>query len=84
MLFDVGFDRDEVLVDELGGLGVFVALGIQPSARASGGRGAEVQQDGLSLRLGVGQGLVYVLTPFHGHRLSFCGIHHKTPGRLVV
>jgi hypothetical protein len=51
MFLDVGFDRDEVLVDELGGLGVFVALGIQPSACASGGRCAEVKQDRLALRL---------------------------------
>jgi hypothetical protein len=46
MFLDVGFNGQEILVDELGGLLVFVGLGIQPSTGASGGSRTEVQQNG--------------------------------------
>ena len=67
IFLDVRFDGKEVQVDELGGLGILVTLGIQPSTCASSGRGAEVEQDGLALGLSVRQGLIYVFAPFHGH-----------------
>ncbi len=71
MFFDVGFYGDEVLVDELSGLRIFIGLGIQPSTRASRGCGAEIQQDRLALFLCLRQGLINVLTPSHGHTASF-------------
>ena len=43
MLFDVGFYRNEILLDELCGFLIFVRLGIQPSARPSRRRRAEIQ-----------------------------------------
>jgi hypothetical protein len=39
MFFDVGFERDEGRVDELGNLLIGIGLGFQPSACASSGRG---------------------------------------------
>jgi hypothetical protein len=49
MFLDVGFDGQEILVDEIGGFLVFVGLGIQPSAGASGRSRTEVQQNGAAL-----------------------------------
>jgi hypothetical protein len=44
MLFDVGFERYEVFVDEGGCFFVVVRFGFQPNACASGGSGAEIYQ----------------------------------------
>jgi hypothetical protein len=42
--FDVRLERDEVLIDERSGLLVTVRFGFQPSASASRGSCAEVDQ----------------------------------------
>lgn len=52
VFFNVGFDGDEILLDEICGLLVFVGLGIQPSACASRGCGAEIQKNGTGILLG--------------------------------
>ena len=70
MFFDVGFDRDEVLIDELRRLRIFVRLGIQPSTRASSRCGAEVQQDRLALFFCLLKRLIDGLAPIHGHKAS--------------
>jgi hypothetical protein len=49
MFLDVGFDWQEILVDEIGGFLVFVGLGLQPSTGASGRSRTEVQQNGAVL-----------------------------------
>jgi hypothetical protein len=51
----MNFYRQEVLIDEVGDLRVGIDLGIQPSARASSGRGTEVQQYGPVLLSGLGK-----------------------------
>jgi hypothetical protein len=51
MLLDVGFDGQEILLDEIGGFLVFVGLGIQPSTGPSGRSRTEVQQNGAALLL---------------------------------
>jgi hypothetical protein len=73
MFLDVGLYRNEVLVNECGGLLVFVRLGIQPSASASSWRRAEVQQDRPALFLCGRQRLIDVSTPLHRHgNLHYC------------
>jgi len=52
MFLDVGFYRDEVLANKLGGPVVFIRFGVQPSASPSGRRSAEVEQNGPLFRLG--------------------------------
>jgi hypothetical protein len=42
--FDVCFEWDEVFVDERSGLVVVVRFGFQPSAAASSGSSAEINQ----------------------------------------
>ena len=51
MLLGVGFDGQEILLNEIGGFLVLVGLGIQPSAGASGRSRTEVQQNGAALLL---------------------------------
>jgi hypothetical protein len=67
MFLDVNFYRKKVLADELGGLLIFIRLGIQPSTGSSGRSRAEVQQDGAKLLLRCGYGLIDVLAPIHAH-----------------
>jgi hypothetical protein len=45
MFFDVGLYRNEILMNEIGGLRVFVRFGIQPSTSPSSRRRAEIQQN---------------------------------------
>ena len=70
MLFDVGFDRNEILLDEVGGFLIFVRLGIQPSTRPSGRSCAEIQQDGPVLLLRFIQCCINILRPIHSHAAS--------------
>jgi hypothetical protein len=49
MFLDVGFDGQEILLDEIGGFLIFVGLGIQSSASASSRSRTEVQQNGAAL-----------------------------------
>ena len=42
MFFDVGFERDEVFVDEVGSIFVRIGLGLQPSTCTSSRRGREI------------------------------------------
>ena len=80
MFLDVGFDGDEVLVDELRGLRIFVGLGIQPSTPASRGRGADVQQDGLTLLLRLRQSPIDVaIVPIDGHSALLDSITRMPP-----
>jgi hypothetical protein len=67
MFLDVGFDGQEILVDELGGLLVFVGLGIQPSAGGSGRSRTEVQQNGAVLLFSCNQRLIDIFAPIYGH-----------------
>jgi hypothetical protein len=67
VFLDVCFNGQEILLDELRGLLVFVGFGIQPSARFSSRSGAEVQQDRTSLLLRLGQGLIDIFAPTHRH-----------------
>jgi hypothetical protein len=67
MLFDVGFDRHEMLVDEVARFAVRVRLGFQPSAGASSRRGTEIEQDRAILVLRGGERLIHVSAPVHCH-----------------
>jgi hypothetical protein len=67
MFFDVGFDWEEILLNELSGFVIVVRLGIQPSAGASRGGGAEVDQNGTAFLFRLSECLIDVLTPTYGH-----------------
>jgi hypothetical protein len=67
MLLDVGFNGQEILMNEFSGLRVLVGLGIQPSACPSGRRRAEVQQNRAGLLLRSGKCLIDVPAPVDGH-----------------
>jgi hypothetical protein len=67
MFLDVGFDGQEILVDEIGGFLVFVGLGIQPSTGTSGRSRTEVQQNGAALLFRCDERLIDVLAPIHSH-----------------
>ena len=67
MFFDVGCERDEVLVDERGGLVVVVRFGFQPSASASSGSSAEVDQQWLLACFSFGERGVGVFDPVYFH-----------------
>jgi len=65
--FDMDGGGNETFFNELYQLGVSVRFGFQPSASASGGCCAEVEQDGLMLRLCVAECAVYILDPVDCH-----------------
>ena len=67
VLFDMDPERDEVVVDECGGLRIFVGLGLQPSARPSGRSGAEVDKQRLVLFSCLPKRLVGVFDPVNRH-----------------
>ena len=67
VFLDVGFDGQEILVDEIGGSLVLVRLGIQPSTGASGRRRTEIQQYGAALLFRGDERLIDVLAPIDGH-----------------
>lgn len=67
ILFDVDFQRDEVLVNELRDFFIFVRLGFQPSACASAGCSAEIDEYGFLLFFRGGESLVSIFDPVYGH-----------------
>jgi len=67
MFLDVRFDGNEVLLDEAGGLLVFIRLGVQPSTSASRRCGAEIEQERPVVRFGFSQRLINVSAPIDGH-----------------
>ena len=67
MFFDVGFDRDEMLVDEVACFGIGVRLGFQPSASASSRRRTEIEQERAILLFRGGEPLIHVSAPIHRH-----------------
>ena len=70
MFFDVSFDGNEILRDEIGGALVLVRFGVQPSTCASTRRRTEIQQDGPVLLFGGEQRLIDVPTPVYRHVVS--------------
>jgi hypothetical protein len=67
VLFDVSFERDEVIVDKGRDFRVVVGLGFQPSTRASSRCRAEVNEQRFLLRLGLRERRVSILVPIHCH-----------------
>ncbi len=66
-LAHVDLDRHEVLSHELLHALVGVHLGIQPSARPSGGGRGEIQQNRFLVRFGLLQSLVHIGAPLDRH-----------------
>jgi hypothetical protein len=69
MSLDVRLYGKKVLVDEIGCLLVGIGLGIQPSASASGGRRAEIDQNRSVLLFRRGERLINVVAPSYSHRV---------------
>jgi hypothetical protein len=69
VFLDMGFDGNEVLMDELCNFRIGVGLGFQPSASPSSRRCAEIEKDWAVLLFGFIQSLVDVFAPVHGHDL---------------
>jgi hypothetical protein len=67
MFFDMGFYRQEILLDELSSFLIFVRLGIQPSTSPSSRSRTEIDQDRLILLLGGGEGLINIFNPIDSH-----------------
>lgn len=66
---DVSGDGQEMLLEEGRGGRVMITLGFQPSASASGGRGAEIEQQRPLLGLRTRQSIVHFGNPVHAHRI---------------
>jgi hypothetical protein len=77
VLFDMSFDRDEILIDEAGDFIVGVGLGFQPSARASSRCGAEIQQQRFVRRLGFRQCRINILLPIYSHDFSSLKLYSR-------
>jgi hypothetical protein len=75
MFLDVGFDGQEILVNEIGGFRIFVGLGIQPSTGASSRSRTEVQQNGATLLFSCDERLIDVPAPIYGH--------NRRPGVII-
>jgi hypothetical protein len=69
MFFDMGFERDEGLVDEVGSFLIAVGLGLQPSTGASSGSGREIDQHGLVFRRRLLKRSVNILDPIDEHSM---------------
>jgi len=63
IFLDVDSDGHEFLIDEGCELRVSIRFGFQPSACASSGSGAKVDQQGFVLCFGLAQGSIYVFVP---------------------
>jgi hypothetical protein len=67
VFLDMSFNRDELFVDEGGGLLILMRLGIQPRTGPSSRRCAEVEQNRLILLFGLKKRLIDVLAPIYRH-----------------
>ena len=67
VFLDVGFYRNEILLNEVGRVLVVVGLGIQPSTRASRRCSTELQQYWAVVLFGCSERLINILTPINSH-----------------
>ena len=70
----VGFDRKESLIDEIRDFSIGIGFGLQPNARASSRRGAEVEQQGLLVSLCLSECRIHVFVPLNSHFQSLLKI----------
>ena len=84
MLFDVRFDRNEILLNELRGLRVVVRLGFQPSAGASSRRRTKVDKKRLMFFFSQKQCLIDVAVPIDAHMSSNGGLSPPSEGGAVA
>jgi hypothetical protein len=71
VFFDVSFERDEMLVNEVGNSLIRVGLGLQPSASASSRSSREINQQWFVLGLGLSERGVHFCDPIDEHRVTF-------------
>jgi hypothetical protein len=70
VFFDVCLEWHEVVVNKRGSLVIAVRLGFQPSTRASGRRGAKIDEQRLLLGFGFRECRVSVFQPMYFHLVS--------------
>jgi len=70
MLLDVGCYRKEIIVDKAGDFRVGIRLGLQPSASASSGSRAEIEQERLIGVFRAGKRGVDIMGPLNRHKAS--------------
>jgi len=70
MFFDVSFERNETLVDEVGGFLIRVGLSFQLSACASSRRGREIDQERFVFILRLRKRSIGVVDPVDEHGAS--------------
>jgi hypothetical protein len=68
VFFDVCLEWHEVVVNKRGSLVIAIRLGFQPSTRASGRRGAKIDEQRLLLGFGFRECRVSVFQPMYFHR----------------
>jgi len=71
MFFDVSFDRNKGLVDEIRDVLITVGLSFQPSTRASSVRGREIYQQRFILSFGFRECGIEVFLPIDKHGATF-------------
>jgi len=67
VLFDVSFERDKILINEIGDFLIGVRLSFQLSACASSRRRREINQHRFVLRFGFGESGIYIFDPIDEH-----------------
>jgi hypothetical protein len=67
MLFDVSFERDKTLMNEIGDFLIGVRLSFQPSACASSRRRREINQQRLVLSFSFGESGIDIFDPIDEH-----------------
>ena len=67
VFLDVRCDRKEILIDEGRDFIVGIGFGLQPNARASSRRSAEVEQQGLLVSLCLSECSINVFVPLNSH-----------------
>jgi hypothetical protein len=67
VFLDVCFDRQEILINEGRDFIIGIGFGLQPNARTSSRRSAEVEQQGLLVSLSLSECSINVFGPLNSH-----------------
>jgi len=84
MFLDVRFDRKEIFIDEGRDFIVGIGFGLQPNARASSRSSAEVEQQGLLVRLCLTECRIHVFVPLNSHFQSLLEIKSNMATALLI
>jgi hypothetical protein len=74
VFFDVGFEWDKTLMNEIGDFLIGVRLSFQPSACASSRRGREINQQRFVLSSSFGESGIDIFDPIDEHVSTFLSV----------